>query len=198
MFKIFKKKSPVFIKSKYKWDLSFEMAGEKFYECNDLFNLPYTRGLAALRFYEELRMRCTHEYLIEHCKEINKCINNGKKVDLARIFKLNNQLEERLKFIIEPDLVYKLAGVAFISEFENPAVYDQKEADRKIALWKKHSSVNDFFLSKPLKKLIPFLNNVEVDLGSYSQAVTLINTLHWGNLSTSHSKEPQTETAEKK
>jgi cell shape-determining protein MreC len=68
-----------------------------------------------------------------------------KSTDLFELMKLNNQLSERLEFIYDTDLVYKLASVVYFDEKENPEDYDWTYNQKKIDKWKKDKSINDFF-----------------------------------------------------
>jgi hypothetical protein len=164
-------------------ELAFECGGIKYFQHQDPFNTPYRRGFTALAFYEELRMRTTREYLLQHVEAVNAIVSNPKSISIKDLVILNEQLKQRLNFIIEPDILYKLASVVFFDETENPAAYDFKYGLKKIENWKKHSTMNDFFLLQPLVRLIPYLMDCEVDIESYSKVVQRASQQHLDVLS---------------
>ena len=116
-------------------------------------------------------MKCTRAYLTAHTKAINNILAKTpfKTTDLFELMKLNNQLSERLEFIYDTDLVYKLASVVYFDEKENPEDYDWTYNQKKIDKWKKDKSINDFFLTMPIADLVPFLKDFNMNFDSYSQ-----------------------------
>lgn len=186
--KIFKRKDKsVFPNQKHIIDFAFEINGVKYYQFNDTFNLPYERGLMALAVYEEVRMRCSREYLEKHVEACRTLLHDAK-IDIFKLNALNEQLQDRLNLITDTDLLYKLASVVFFDKNENPTLYEQDYCKKKIDLWKKHKDVSSFFLQKPLVELIPFLKDVDFDLQSYSEAVERTNNIHSKILQVSTSK----------
>lgn len=161
---------------------AFEVGGVKYYQFADIFSLPYERGLFALMIYEETRMKCTLEYLTKHVNVVREILRS-EKIDIFRINQLNEQLNDRLNMALDVDLLYKLASVVFFTQEENPVLYDQAYCDKKIEYWKKHKAVSDFFLQQPLKDLMPFLESVDFDLNTYSQANLDLNKAHLAKLS---------------
>lgn len=172
----------------YVIDFAFEVGGVKYYQLNDVYNLPVERGLMALAIYEETRMKCSREYLLKHV-EVVRSLLREKKIDIYKINTINEQMSQRLNFALDTDLIYKLASVIFFDKNENPAIYEPDYCAKKIEHWKKHKGVNDFFLQKPLQELIPFLKNVDFDLDMYSQGMEQLNEIHLENLSLCTSKD---------
>jgi hypothetical protein len=156
---------------------AFKIDGETYYRFADLNNLPYKRGLMAYAVYNELDMRCTREYLEQHTKAIENILSKGE-INVFDIKKLNDQMKQRLALDAETDLMYKLASVAYFDKNESPEGYDVEYNKKKIEKWKKHSSVEAFFLSKPLMELLPFLSNVGFDLNTYSELNKQLNEIH--------------------
>lgn len=169
--------------SKYVIVEAFTMAGTKYFMFDDVFNIPYERGLKALVYYEEFRMRVNKEYLKLHIEAMDKILSDPSKIDIGLIAKLNNQLKERLELIIEPELLYKLASVVFFDKNEKPEAYDFNYAKKKIEFWKKNMSTQSFFLETPLATLIPFLKLSGTNIDTYSTIVDKINDIHLGSLS---------------
>lgn len=168
---------------------AFKCGGVTYKQFDDAFNVPYERALTALTFYEELRMRTTRDFLILHCKAVESILSNPKKIDIIQLAKLHLQLKERLEWIIEPDLLYKLASVIFFDENESPYIYDFKYGQKKIAHWKKHSEMNAFFLQTPIVKLVPFLKGCEIDFLGYSKVVDQLNKTYLDSIITNLSPE---------
>jgi hypothetical protein len=160
-------------KAEHKILFAFEADGEKYYEFDDANNIPCDRAFCALAFYEELQMRCTREFLQAHCQATEDAINNKNGISITNLAKLNQQLKERLELIYEPELVYKLASVVYFDESESPYSYDFKYGLQKIQRWKKQN-VGDFFLSLPIKKLMPQTDLSKADLETSSKIVKLM------------------------
>lgn len=166
---------------------AFKIDGVTYYRFADLNNLPYKRGLMAYAVYNELDMRCTREYLVLHADALNTILSKPE-INVFDIKKLNDQMMQRLQLTTDVDLMYKLASVAYFDKNENPESYDTAYCEKKIAHWKKHSSVEAFFLSQPLMELLPFLSNADVDLNTYSELNKELNEIHLGVLRLLNSK----------
>lgn len=180
-------------------ELAFELNGVAYWNFTDFFNSPSERGLESLTYYEEFQKRTTRQtYQDELDSEIillrdirlslsgqqgriNLAAAFEKLADLEKILKYR---EERLKFIIEPDLVWKLASVVYFDETENPNRYDMKyNIDTKIPFWKKHVKEEDFFLSMPIIQLIPHLEEYAPNLTTLSKVTRMMREVHLNHLS---------------
>ena len=157
---------------------AFTCGGVKYFQFDDIFNQPYERALVALDFYEEFRMRTSFDFIRLHVQAIKDIMSNPKAIDFGKVATLNTQLEERLNWIVAPDLLYKLASVVFFDENESPYIYDHKYCKEKIKHWKKNSEMNAFFLQMPIINLIPSLKNCDLDFQSYSQVVEKLTETH--------------------
>lgn len=167
----------VFPKSEHIIEWAFNVGGVDYYQFADIFSLPYERGLMAVAIYNELDMRCTREYLLQHTKAISEILK-AKTIDIFKINQLNEQMKQRLMLTTDVDLMYKLASVAFFDKNENPVLYEADYNSKKIEHWKQHKGVGDFFLQKPLMELIPYLQNAQVDLTSFSRLNQQLNEIH--------------------
>jgi hydrogenase maturation factor HypF (carbamoyltransferase family) len=164
-------------KEKYRIEYAFTCGGTKYYRFADIANLPYERGMMAMLAFDELRMRCSREFLVQYADTIDKLLHE-QKIDIFKIQKLNELLKQRLTLATEIDLMYKLASVVFFDKSENTAVYEPAYAEKKIAKWRKDKGVTDFFTQKPLLELMPFLQNANTDLDSYSAMLEELNKIH--------------------
>lgn len=164
-------------KLKYRIDYAFTSGGTKYYRYEDIQNLPFERGLAALSIYNEVEMRCDRKFLKKYTDVVADLLRE-KTIDIYKLNALNEMLQQRLSLTCDVDLMYKLASVVFFDKKENPLVYEQSYAEKKIEKWKKDMSVNAFFLQMPLKELIPFSTSAEIDLDTYSKLNEEINALH--------------------
>lgn len=188
--KLFFWKKPVFkLVNNHVVKEAFSCGGTTYYMFDDIFNLPYERALTALDFYEEFRQRTTKDYLRLHVQAVEDILSNPKKIDIGNLALLNKQLKERLNWIIEPDLLYKLASVVFFDKNESPYIYSHKYGADKIKHWKKHSEMNAFFLQTPIVSLVPFLKECDIDFQAYSTVVEKMNKHLLENISTRLSPE---------
>lgn len=168
-------------------EFAFKSGCVDYFTYADIFSLPYERGLMALAVYSELDMRCSREYLTKHTKVVTDMLRQ-KEIDIYKLSELNEQMKQRLELVADVELMYKLASVVYFDKNENPARYEQVYCEKKIEKWRKDSSVSDFFLQKPLLKLIPFLQSVDFDLDTYSELNQRINELHLERLQLLKSK----------
>lgn len=176
---------------------AFECGGVQYYQFEDIFKTPYHRALGALVFYEELKMRMSREF-IEADTTAHQNINNemmeilsGKSgriniIQLGNLVTKSNELlaqkRERLSWVFEPDLLYKLASVMFFDEHESPYSYDMKYCHQKIELWKKHQDVTDFFCHEPIVKLVPYLQASKSDIKNLTKVARSLTAFHMENI----------------
>jgi len=175
-------KKPLFeVDEKHKVKKAMIIDGVQYYQFEDINNMMTGRAFTAIDYYNELSMRCTREYLTEHCEAMESILSK-ESISVLDIAKLHQQLKERLTMIIDPDIVYKIASVVFFDKNEQPYAYDFKYNQKKIQEWKKLGT--DFFLHIPLNDLIPALDLSEADLVTYMNVAQNLNTKHLANIST--------------
>lgn len=170
----------VFPDAKHKITEAFVIDGVQYYQFDSIYNLPYKRGLAAVMVYEELKMKCDYELLKEFTKNIDKILN-GNRISLnefAELKRMNDIVMERLNWVTDIDLIYKLAAVVYFDKTESPYGYDAKYSFEKIQKWKKAEGVDDFFLRQPIQQLIPFLKGVNLNSENYFQHQAKENERH--------------------
>jgi len=163
---------------------AFTISDRHYFRFDDPLNMPYDRALKCLVYYKELDMNCDRSFLKAHTEAIDNMLQKGKFTiqDLMTVKTLNDQLKQRLELPKEPDLMYKLASVVFFDQHENPIVYEFKYGESKIKHWKKNTILTDFFLSKPLMELIPYLQYAEKNLEQFSQMAEKASQQHLDNL----------------
>ena len=137
-------------------EYAFTCNGVEYFEFVDKNNLPYERGLEALTFYQEMQNGVTNDYLKAYNAKMNQLLSDPRKINLNEIIKLQARFEERCNYIVSKDIIYKVASVAFVDKNEPLTRYDFKMNEKKIANWKENAG-DSFFLSMPIKKLVPFL-----------------------------------------
>lgn len=171
---LFRKSKPT-LKHEFHTQFAFECGGVKYFEFVDKNNLPYQRGLDALTFFQELQNGITKEYLLDHVKIMSGLLSQTK-IDIGKVAVHNNRLSERLNYLVSKDIIYKIASIAFIDENENPLSYDTKYNETKIQNWKDNGA-DAFFLSQPMRRLIPFLKEYGETSVTYLMVVEEIEKL---------------------
>jgi len=163
---------------------SFTIGERHYFRYDDMLNVPYSRALQTLVYYKEMSMNCDRDYLKAHAMAFDNALNQPSiTIDtLVRLKVLNDQLKQRLELPKEPDLMYKLASVVFFDQRENPETYEFKYGENKIRAWKKNTSLMDFFLSKPLVELIPYLKFANENLLQFSQMTERLSQEHTANI----------------
>lgn len=186
LLKLFTKEVPkqepknIFPDDKHVINEAFTSGGVTYYAFDNTFNLPYQRGLQAIMVYEELRMKCDYELVKAFTDSIEKILS-ATKVGLPQFMELkrmNDIMRERLKWVVDTDLVYKLAAVVYFDASESPVKYDPVYAAKKIEKWKAEEGINDFFLRVPIQNLIPFLKGSGLNFQEYSQVQQELNKKH--------------------
>jgi len=184
-----KVKAPVYngkITPEHRVVYSFTCGDVDYFKFDDSMSVPCGRSFHALSYYEELEMRCTREHLQGVMNAIIDILKS-KEINIFEIYKMCESTLERLDFIFEPSIVKKLASVIYFDETENPYSYDFKYAVEKMDLWDsepitvKGSDESwqpgvDFFLSKPIKSLIPSTNLSKEDLQTYLATMKVITS----------------------
>jgi hypothetical protein len=178
-----------FPRTKHIIKYAFTSGGIRYYQFDDAFNIPWQRGIEATHVYEELQMRCDRDYLLEHTKLVDAILTGNRitMVEWQRLKAANDQMRQRLDWVVLPDLAYKLASVVYFDASENPDTYEMGYARKKIALWKANEDVDAFFLRQPLRELMPFLSGFEGSFKVYSALVEKVNKHHLNNLFTQFS-----------
>jgi hypothetical protein len=166
----FKRESKFPTATKHITKYAFTVDGVDYFEFDQVANLPYKRGLKFLSVYNELDMKCDRFYLNAYCDAIESQFNKPKLGfnELANIRTMTAQLKERLTWIYQEDLIYKLCSVVFFDANENPDDWEWGYALKKIEHWKKHESAAAFFLHEPIQRLIPYLKDLGLNSLSYS------------------------------
>ncbi|MBK7882485.1 MAG: hypothetical protein IPJ81_00585 [Chitinophagaceae bacterium] len=153
--KIFQKKpKPILLDGKYKVVPAFELLGETYYMHEDPLNVLAGRGLSAITHLEELLMRCSAEYLNAHIEAVEKILSDPKKINIGKLYILNNNLRERVSLTIAlPKHVFKLASVVFFTKDESPFMYDSAAANKRIKTWVEADGMYDFFATNAAKNI---------------------------------------------
>jgi hypothetical protein len=147
---------PPTYKAEYPLQFAFNCGGIDYFEFVDKNNLPYERGLEALTFYQEMQNGVTNDYIKNYNAAMSKLLSDPKKINLNEIIKLQAYFEQRCNYIVSKEIIYKVASVAFVDKNEPLTRYDFKANEKKIKNWKDNAG-DSFFLSMPIKKLVPFL-----------------------------------------
>ena len=178
-----------FQNQKHMIEYAFSFGDRHYFRFSDAINTPYDRALKTLVYYREMDMNVDRQYLTQHTMAIDNLLKKPKLTidDLLDIRTLNEQMKQRLQLPKEPELMYKLASVVFFDQRENPYIYDFKYGSKKIAFWKKHASLDAFFLQKPLQELIPYLQHAGENLNMFSAMASKVAKAHseevWKHLS---------------
>lgn len=181
--RVFRKKpKDIFPNAEYKIEKVFTVAGVDYYAFANLQDAGCLRALKVMTFYTELQMRCDYDYLQKHVEAVDTVLTSNR-VDIYKLKTYNDYLKDRLTWIVDTDLVYKLASVVYFDETENALDYDFEYCQKKIEFWKKHLPVNDFFLSAPISELVPFLKNADINLDEYSRVTKMVKALQSRNIS---------------
>lgn len=176
LFKV--KLKPYLVDQKYKVIPAFSLAGVDYWMYDSALEVPTGRFFAAMGVYTEMEMNADKDYLLSHCKAMEKLLSDPKKIQLTYIMQLNVNLRERLDLMPMPDYIYKLASVIFFDKSESLYSYDYDYNKLKIEKWKAAGGTLDFFSKTPLKELVPSLNMPERDTQTYLTVLKMVEETH--------------------
>jgi hypothetical protein len=170
-------------------EYAFTSGGEDYFQYVDPFGAPCMRALSAIDHYEVLRKRTTRELdekeakeLLSQVAKIKAAVNGDKgKISLMDVFEATQQIEyvansklTRLNMVFVEDLAYKFASVVFFDQHESPLRCDMEYCNKKIEKWKQDKTLEDFFLQQPIRRLIPFIEELKGSLKNYSLATAAV------------------------
>lgn len=164
----------------YNTRVAFVINGRTFLEFVNPLEMPFDRAMNYLLISTEMDMRVDRKVLLEFTAAM-KNVLTGDRVGSEKFieaYTLNKNLTERLNFALDTELIYKNCGVWFFEDNENPAKYSPERAADNIAFWKQHEDITAFFLSEPIRRLCPLLNDYNGNLKAYSQLENQIKTEH--------------------
>ncbi|KKN74643.1 hypothetical protein LCGC14_0388450 [marine sediment metagenome] len=169
----------------------FSIEGVNYYKFKDISKVKCQRALTCNDFWNELSMRTTRDFLIKHTKAMETVLTDNTKIDIGKLFKLNQQLQERLEMIYETDIIYKIASVMFFTKDENILDYDDLLGREKIDLFKRQDREDErmgFFFGTLFKSIIGSTDMSDKDLATYMTVGSQITTEHLKTISTILSK----------
>jgi hypothetical protein len=159
----------------------FTSGGEHYYYIKDVGDSPCDRAMTMLDMIDRWENRCSPEYLKAFVLSLKEYTT--KQLDLSEVYKLINELDERINFAIpSQDIVWMLMSVMFFDENESPFKYDPEYSSEKIKTWKSNKDVPDFFLIQPLKELLTLPDLSPIVLNGYLKAMNLMSKKHIDHL----------------
>jgi len=143
---------------------------KSYYEWADVFNEPALRALTALDLYSDMERKISGEQCIQIFQKIQALCNahSPERNTILEIYHLAQVSLEKCAWLVNTDLVWRLAACVYFDETENPLEHDQAYGDVKIALWKKDLGITELVKKKSFRDFFPFLNTLNIDLKTLS------------------------------
>lgn len=143
--------------------------GMQYFKYKEDFDTPLERVRQFERILNELKAGISDENLKTFLDEMEKCLNGGKKTEIAKIGFLVTEMKNRRDLVLHPDLMFDLVATLYIREDEEPAEINKTIHSQKIEQFKKDSreGLYDFFYRAGLSKYIPYLTKLESDWDEY-------------------------------
>lgn len=163
-------------------EYAFTIGKQHYFKFAEHLNLPYERALSCLVFYRELDLNISRDELLQHAEAINRILL-ANPINVFKIKELNDLLLQRLNLPKDTELMYKLASVVYFDQSESPEVYEYMYGKKKIDFWKANTTLTDFFLSKPLRELIPYIDYAGENIDTFSRMVEHQNKAHSAKVS---------------
>lgn len=135
----------------------------KYYQYTDEFDMPLVRKGWIDKLIMELRYGSDYDYVIEKLKEsLNAHEKKGVMApDIQTAGYLVQELIDRKKMLLIPDVLFEVLCVTLIREDENPELEDHEIEQEKIATFKKEikqGGLFPFFQSGGILKLFGLPN----------------------------------------
>lgn len=167
------------IDKKYKIEEAFVLGNVQYYQFTTVTDMPTSRGLSSLMIFDEFKMKCDDRFLRLHVRAVNEILSGEKgKINLNYLRDLTRNIEERMGLAAIPEHIYKLASVYFFDATESIYEYSYEYGQKKIALWKTQPDTLGFFLTQPLKTLLPFSDMPSKDVLTYLTIAEQIAETH--------------------
>ena len=169
-----------FEKSEWKIEHAFESVGVDYYMFSDPFNIPAERALQSLNFYKEMEMCVSRDELMKWLDKVDAILNPpaGRTIKIGEVALITTVLKQKLEFLTEPDLIWRLGSVVYFDKSENPGRFDYKYASEKVQKWKSDMTVDVFFSLSRFYKWIPSLNTSHGNILTYLNQVQEVKDEH--------------------
>lgn len=162
---------------------AFISGGVQYFEMTDPFNGYCQRVLEAMDIYEEWMMRITRKDLERFISKLDEILESPH-ISIQEIIKVKFSIQERLNYALpNKEIIYKFASVVYFDESESPYHYDTKYNEQKIERWKKDMDIPSFFLTVPIRTLIPLPDLSKIDLEPYLKVIEQAELLQAQSLS---------------
>lgn len=194
----------IFPEAKDVIEYAFTLEGKDYFQFSDISTIPGSRYFASVEYQNELAMRCNRDFLQAHLearKEVKAKLNGMSFVDfrvenfvktMNEVDELDKIMEERLSWIHEPQIAAKLLSVVFFTADENPNRHDYVSGSKKAKIFldaQKKDEHLDFFLSKPIAKLMPWISSLGLDFPEYCRLTAEITANHISSITQMLSEE---------
>lgn len=122
----------------FKIVFAFEIDGKKYYQLDQLLEMPIERFNFLQTFYHEMELRLTTETLNEFLDAARKCVNEVKLGDALRII---DELKDRSQWFIEEESMLRFASVQYFTIDEDLTTYNLAYNKKKIDGWRKKKAL---------------------------------------------------------
>lgn len=172
---------------------AFTCGETHYFNFTDAFNIPSGRAHDAMHIYQQYSNRIDDEFLRENSKA-RQNIYTKNPIVVFDLKKLDDQIDERLNMQMPPPrMIEQLASVYYFDQNENPYTFDRAYGEQKVKKWRStpitiidedgEKETHDFFLSPPIRSLIPFSELQEQDFQMYLRIAEKVDELHLKTIS---------------
>lgn len=137
--------------------------GRRYYSYNDMLDMSILRKGEMEKYLIELRYGSDLSDVCEAMKEALGAADKKGNMnpDLPMIGYLVQEIIDRKKMLVVPEIMLKIIATTFIREDENPVIIDEEIMDQKLATFKtelQHGGLAHFFHSAGFHRLIGLYN----------------------------------------
>lgn len=125
------------IKIKY----AFELDGVKYFQLDQLLEMPIERFNFLQQFYHEMNLRITTESLHQFLDAAKECI---QKVQLGDAMRIVEELKDRSSWFAEEETTLRFASVQYFTLDEDLTGYNMAYNEKKIEGWRKKKAFTLF------------------------------------------------------
>lgn len=122
---------------------AFEVDGKKYYQLEQVLEMPIERFNFLQTYYHEMQLRITSEKQAEFLDAIKECINTptGGALRLGDAVRLVDELKDRLSWFAEEETMYRFASVQYFTLDEDLSTYNVAYNQKKIEHWRKKKAL---------------------------------------------------------
>ena len=153
-------------------EFAFKANGKRWYKWQVVEQMPILRLMMAKDYLDQLEVGAERRDIVAYLEVVTKAINEPN-INRSKLAIITEQLSQRLQMVTNTDLLYRLAGVYFVTDSEVLEQTTIELVELKADAFKASMPISDFFLMSRLRDFLPSGNTSQLNLEAFSRAETV-------------------------